>query len=360
MSECEFWEYGLDEFMQHLKDEAYKNRIPLKGGFELTPRCNFNCNMCYVHLKPDEIPAVGRELTTQEWIGLAREAQQAGTLELTLTGGEPFVRPDFREIYETLHDMGFLIQIFSNGYLINEDTVAWLKARPPKSVRFTLYGASDAGYEKVCGISGGFTRVKQSVKLLKEAGIPLYLVATVTKENVHEIDSMYRFAAENNLPMIHTTSLINPVRGASANAKEHQIEPALPPVEEIRRIREQSGGKFPRKPCTDFMKVCKSYRCGYWITWDGSMQLCTFLSDPAVPFVPGKFVERWHTLLEKLEQLRQPEKCSSCIYEQYCERCPGLLYAEAGENGKISDEFCRKAERTYFVYGKPLDEIAPK
>ena len=50
-------------------------------------------------------------------------------------------------------------------------------------MRFTLYGASDEAYEKVCGVSGGFTRVKNSVRLLKEAGIPLYIVATLTKDN---------------------------------------------------------------------------------------------------------------------------------------------------------------------------------
>ena len=83
MPDCGFWEEGIDEYMQHLRKTAFERSIPFKGGFELTPRCNFNCNMCYVHLSPEQIPSVGRELTAEEWIAIGKEAQRAGTIELT-------------------------------------------------------------------------------------------------------------------------------------------------------------------------------------------------------------------------------------------------------------------------------------
>ena len=226
----------LDPFYKAVWEKAFADAIPISGTFELTPRCNFNCNMCYVHLKPDEIPSVGRELSAGEWISIAEELQRAGMIELTLTGGEPFVRRDFREIYEAVHDMGFLIQIFSNGYLLDEEKISWLVKRPPRVMRFTLYGASDESYQSVCGIPDGFTRVKRSVELLREAGIPLYLAATVTKENEDDLEDIYRYAEQNRLPIIHTSSLINPVRGASADAKSHEIERQLPPTEVIRQI----------------------------------------------------------------------------------------------------------------------------
>lgn len=354
MRDCDFAEIGIGEYMKQVKEEAYEKKVPFKGVFELTPRCNFNCNMCYVHLKKDEIPAQGRELTAKEWIAAAEEAQKAGMIELTLTGGEPFVRRDFQEIYEAVHDMGFLIQIFTNGYLLDEEKVEWFIRRPPRSIRFTLYGAGDESYEKVCGIPDGFTRVKHSVDLLRKAGIPLYLGATITKENVHEFGEICRFADRNRLPLIHTSSLINPVRGATAQAKMHQIERRLPPEEVIRQIRKENPGRFPRKPCRDFLKVCSNYRCGCWITWNGRMQLCTFLAEPSVPVRPGTFMESWHALLEEVGKLRQPEECVSCKYERYCERCPGVLYAEAGGNGKVSEEYCRLAEYNYQLYGEPL------
>lgn len=360
MPSCGFEEMGINEYMSHLRNSAYENRIPFKGVLELTPRCNFNCNMCYVHLRPDQIPKVGCELSKEQWIRIARSLQQAGTLELTITGGEPFVRPDFREIYEAVHDMGFLIQIFSNGSLITEENIRWLQARPPQTMRFTLYGASDETYEKVCGISHGFSRVQRSIEMLHQAGIPLYLVATITRENQQELERMYRLAAKYRLPMIHTSSLINPVRGATAEAKRHQVDYLIPSDEEIRRIRQQNKGKFPRKPCKDFLEVCGNYRKGFWITWNGRLQLCAFLEEPSVALRPESFVECWNQLLEKVELLKQPEECASCQYERYCERCPGLLYAENGGCNMISPEFCERARYNYLLYGKPMEETEKK
>ena len=144
--------------------------------------------------------------------------------------------------------------------------------------------------------------------------------------------------------------------GASADAKSHEIERQLPPTEVIRQIRAQSRGKFPRKPSNGFPEsVRKLSRTGFCLTWDGMLQLCAFLSEPAVPVQPGRFMECWEQLLGRLELLRQPEECRSCKYEQYCERCPGLLYAENGGCDRISEGFCRKAEYNYLLYGQPLD-----
>ena len=58
-------------------------------------------------------------------------------------------------------------------------------------MRFTPYGASDESYQKVCGIPDGFTKVKRSVELLREAGIPLYLAATITKENENDLEQKH-------------------------------------------------------------------------------------------------------------------------------------------------------------------------
>ena len=84
----------------YLHSRGAKLGLPIGGSFELTARCNFNCRMCYVHLSQAQIHAGrGRELTTEEWIRLAQEATDRGMVFALLTGGEPFLRSDFFEIY---------------------------------------------------------------------------------------------------------------------------------------------------------------------------------------------------------------------------------------------------------------------
>lgn len=93
-----------NEFYRAMAEEARKHAIPLSGTFELTPRCNFNCKMCYVHLAADRIPLFGKELTAAEWIRVAEEARDAGMLQLCITGGEPILHPEFETIQRNFPD----------------------------------------------------------------------------------------------------------------------------------------------------------------------------------------------------------------------------------------------------------------
>ena len=151
--------------------EATKQQVLIGTSFELLPVCNLNCRMCYIRMDMEQVRQNGGLKTYEEWIELAKELREAGVLFLLLTGGEVFLYPHFRELYEALYDMGFVITINTNGTLINEEIVQWLKQRLPKCVSISLYGASDETYEALCGRKGMFTRVDRAAKLLMENGI---------------------------------------------------------------------------------------------------------------------------------------------------------------------------------------------
>ena len=117
--------------------------LPVTGTFELTPRCNFNCNMCYVHQTETQAAQGGRrELTTAEWLAIAEEARKAGMVFLLLTGGEPLLRPDFPELLHALKNMGFLVSVNSNGSLLRGKLLEAVKQDPPLRFNITLYGGS--------------------------------------------------------------------------------------------------------------------------------------------------------------------------------------------------------------------------
>ena len=82
--------------------KAFADAIPISGTFEMTPRCNFNCRMRYVHIKDDQIPQYGKELTASQWLSIASQAKEAGTVWLCITGGEPLMHPEFETIYREL------------------------------------------------------------------------------------------------------------------------------------------------------------------------------------------------------------------------------------------------------------------
>ena len=340
MIECEIQDMYNSPFANELEQIAYEQMIPIKGVFELTARCNFNCKMCYVHLSNNQANQIGRELSNEEWIKIAQEAKDAGLLYLTLTGGEVFTRPKFRELYEALSDMGFLIYIMSNGYLIDESVVEWLSKRPPLTVRFTLYGSNNDVYKAVTGIENGFDRVSHAVDLLQAAHIPVALIGMIIKENEHDLQNMYKYSFSKGIVFRHSIAVVNPVRGATANAKDSFIDITKRDKSEFESLKGH-GPLFQHH--TNWLDDCGHYRKGFWLTWDGNLGLCSFMEYPCVKVKGKGFVEAWYELNNQLETLQTPDKCKSCRYLSYCNSCPGVFMAENFNLKKPLKTFCEKA-----------------
>ena len=104
-------------------EDAGKRGVPLGGTFELSPLCNMNCKMCYIRISKEEMEKQGKLLTADEWLSLAKEAKSKGMLFLLLTGGEPFLYPDFWKLYESLKQMGFFVSINTNATLLEGETL---------------------------------------------------------------------------------------------------------------------------------------------------------------------------------------------------------------------------------------------
>ena len=117
-----------------LLTQAKQTRTPANGSIELLPLCNMNCDMCYVRLSREEMERQGRLRTADEWLEIGRQMKDAGVLFLLLTGGEPFLYPDFKRLYLGLRQMGMILTINTNGTLIDEDLAEFFGKYKPQLV----------------------------------------------------------------------------------------------------------------------------------------------------------------------------------------------------------------------------------
>jgi len=93
-------------------------RTPRHLDLELSARCNLRCRYCYYF----DNPAVPYEdLPTGEWLQFFRELGSLGVMDVTLAGGEPFIRPDLPELLEGLVSSGLRFSLLSNGPLIDDE-----------------------------------------------------------------------------------------------------------------------------------------------------------------------------------------------------------------------------------------------
>lgn len=141
---------GFDELARFLDRKARASGTPLQGQFELTPLCNFNCGMCYVHLTPEQLSGEP-VLPVFVWKELIRQAWEAGMMFATLTGGECLAYPGFDELFLYLQSLGCSVTVLTNGFLLDGERIRFFQKHMPAKLQITLYGCSDDVYERVTG-----------------------------------------------------------------------------------------------------------------------------------------------------------------------------------------------------------------
>lgn len=334
----------LDSFYKRVWEKAFTKGIPISGTFELTPRCNFNCKMCYVHLTPERIPRYGRELTAREWLRIAQEAREAGTTWLCITGGEPLLHPEFSTIWRELSQMGFFLVLQTNASLITGQIVNILERYPPWKAKVTLYGTTDQVYKDTCGVANGFERVNEGIHTLLSLGIPIQLVSTIIRSNEQDLLNMAWYAQCHGLRWVPTGSVKPSLRGADTDVFAVRLENKNNPVTSERLEYFLQHPIDPnRKPCT----YCKDYRVGYWVTWNGKMRFCSFLNEPNIPIHEMAFQRAWRELLRYEEDLDWPKECKKCSAQTVCLKCAASLATLSGSVKQVPSAYCKSVQTLY-------------
>lgn len=322
--------------------------LPVSGNFELTPRCNFNCKMCYIH----HADAKG-ERTAEQWIELGKAAVAQGMVFLLLTGGEPFLRKDFREIYSGLKQLGLLISINTNASLITDDMIEFLRQDPPMRINVTLYGASEETYVRLCGVPM-FNRVLDRIRKMKDAGLSVKINATITRENACDIEEIYRIGQELGIHVKSTAYLFPQVRlddcGCgeayqrftpeeaalyTLKCKEQTLTPA--------QLAEYAVYAGEDEECTDGQgdtMRCRGGQTSFWVTWDGRLLPCGLFSGEGEHLDEVEFVLAWKKVRAHCQALRLPKECTGCALRSNCPSCAASCLAETGDTQVLPRYIC--------------------
>lgn len=366
----------------YLYRKAAYNRVPISGTFELSPVCNFNCRMCYVRKTLKEVRESPRKiLGLDDWRAIARDAHRAGMLHLLLTGGEPFLWPDFWTLYDELVDMGFLVSINTNGSLIDEKAVAHLKKKPPHKINITLYGAGNETYKRLCGIDGVFSKVDRAICRLIDEGITVKLNCSLTPDNAADLDWIINYAKERKTMLSVATYMFPPVRrdpeSIGLNARFTPEEAA---AYQLHSILKQQGperyNSFLRavldgyveppgldEGCIDPLdgKVrCRAGKATFWISWDGWMLPCGMMTEPRVDLRENDFLSAWKKLTELTAGLALSGTCDKCPNRHVCHPCAAMALTETGSVSGIPVYLCRVTQHIQNIAKQTLGSVENK
>ena len=357
--------------------KAGSKGIPLSGTFELTSRCNLDCRMCYIHKRANDASARRKEKTADQWLSLARECRDAGMLLLLLTGGEPFLRPDFREIYAGCRKLGLLVSINTNGTLITPEMMDFLEKDPPARMNITLYGASPETYGALCGNPSAFEKAKNTILELKKRGIFVKLNFSMTQYNCGDLEAVFEFAKENLLPIQVATYMFPPSRACEqGNCQAERMTPLQSAEGQMRydclrytkeELKEKltaalNGASYgkPTQECQELPSEHMNCRAGvstFWVTWDGQLRICGMMDGPGVRLLPGKFPDAWKEVQKYRKEILVPAKCTACSMREFCDPCAAVCRGETGSFTGTPEYMCQRTQEYLKMAEKVLEEL---
>ncbi len=328
---------NYSKFVNEAKKNARETDTPISGNFELTPLCNLDCKMCYVHLTDPTVKA--RMLSGDEWIGLMEQAIGHGMINALLTGGEAMTHPDFKKIYMYLIDQGVSVSVKTNGILLNRDMIDLFTEYPPYVVDVSLYGCDGESYVAVTG-HDVFETVTANVRAAIAAGLHVRLMIVPSAYMLPWVDQIMEYAKSFGADDV----LVNPMLLEANPDTDRRMEDFGLSLEENARIHRKYRELFPRTPKSqeeeesEFMGeipenephilpsglYCNAGRTTFDMHWDGAMGPCVnFPRDVICADVKAiGFEKAWQEVNRGVKSYTVPEECHTCSHNTKCHYCP--------------------------------------
>ncbi|MGE5833259.1 MAG: radical SAM/SPASM domain-containing protein [Acidobacteriota bacterium] len=207
------YERQIEGFLRH--KDGHAGRLPVGLVYEATMRCNLHCEFCYV----GDLLNVEGEWRQELPIATLRDAfpDQDG-LQVSLTGGEIFMRKDILDVMDVFRDKGYVCgYLTTNGTIINEERAAAMaelaRAGFLKHVSVSIDGPGEL-HDRARGVKGTFERTGAGLRRLQAAarqkGAPLRVSinTTVAHETLDSLDQMVDVADELGVDAIGLNHLM--------------------------------------------------------------------------------------------------------------------------------------------------------
>ncbi len=274
--------------------------FPLSGQWEVTCRCNLKCVMCYTD-PFNTSEQIRQELSYEEIVRILDEIHQEGCLELTFTGGEPFARRDFLDIYTYAKRKGFLLTLFTNGTLITPKIADHLKAYPPSMIEISFHGLTRESFDQITLGSGSYGRCLEGIRLILERDLPLTLKTVGMTVNRDEILKIKEFVGSLGKAQYKFGSDLRPRLDGSQDVYQYQL-----PRDEIRAI-EQADTEFraervrqdrcKKERIDQGKELCGGGRYKFHIDAYGQLQLCSNNRRKSYDLRQGSFRKGFYQFL---------------------------------------------------------------
>jgi len=302
---------------------------------ELSRACNLQCIYCYANAGQGDQDG----LAPGEVFDVVEQAQDLGARKIVLLGGgEPLLYPHLRRVVEYLSERRLVIELFTNGTLLDDEMVQFLYEHRVKVV-VKLNSQRPEIQDELAGKPGTLAAIQRGIAHLRRAGYPdaehgMGIETIICRQNLPELAGLWRWARREGIyPYVESAT----VQGRAKEHPELLVSAAETQslFEELSRIdREEFGLEWiPRPPLAG--STCNRHLYSCTVTTQGDVLPCPGVNVPLgnIRDVPLRQIIREHPVIRKLRNIYAEIRgaCRSCEHNGVCYGCRGNAYHLTGD-----------------------------
>lgn len=174
----------------HIARYFFGRNFPLIATFQLTNRCNFNCQMCNIKNNPKK-----QTIPFADFKKIIDDLSSLGCAYATLSGGEPLLIQDITEYVLYAKKKIPFVNLVTNGYLLSEDFAKEVERIGLSSISISMDGLREKN-DELRGVKGAFERTVSGIRLLKRyaPGVKITINTVISGKNIEDIIGLTEFS----------------------------------------------------------------------------------------------------------------------------------------------------------------------
>ena len=254
--------------------------------------CNFRCKHCAIEkLKQQH----GRGLTVKDVKRIADQADAMGLASICISGGEPLIFPDLKDVVDAIGPERFVISMDTNGWLLTDEKAKWLVDIGVDRVHLSIDGL-ESNHNMFRSTKGSWKRCIEALDFCNKhgLGVIINIVATKSLLNSGELIKQLDFIAQYKQ---HASIIFAKPTGAFEDYKDEVLDSK--DIAYIQSLHQSLNGKYDTSthlsPNCGYEFGCMCMKRHFSITAHGDVLPC-----PWIPIKIGNlFDEELKTIVDR-------------------------------------------------------------
>jgi selenobiotic family peptide radical SAM maturase len=331
--------------------DAYLSADIFTLQWHITQACDLHCKHCYDRSARVSMPFHSAVGILDDFYRFCRIMHVRG--QVTFTGGNPLLYPDFIDIYRKTSERGFGIAILGNPTAV-EKIETLVAIEKPLYFQISLEGLEDHN-DTIRG-QGHFKRSLAFLEALRHLGIYTMVMLTLTRDNIDQVLPLAEML--NGRADFFTFNRLSTVgEGADlAMADPHAFASFLKDYEAacqenpilglkdnlLNIVREETGQKL--------FGGCTGFGCGAAFNFvallpDGEVHACRKFPSPIGSLLQNRLVDIYQSDLAKKYRAGS-QACRECELNAVCRGCLAITHSYGLDVFKDKDPFCFRVSTT--------------